>query len=133
MVVVLPASRERERDSLHEEAAFLQNSCKRTQLVHAVQPSEQRRCQRKWMETTAFSCTSAKKENTSLHALRQHPQSLQQEQTPAQIAFNIQTLLNVQYPATWKLFFLEKLLLFFIFFNYSFSVQDYVYENLTLL
>lgn len=51
---------------------------------------------------------------------------------PAQIAFNIQTLLNVQFISSsmeTSFFFLEKLLLFFL----LFSVFSKVYEYLTLL
>lgn len=59
-------------------------------------------------------CRGEKRKVTSLHALRQRPWWRQQEKTPAWIAFNIQTLLNVQFISSKMDFFcLENLLLFY--------------------
>lgn len=51
-------------------------------------------------------CRGEKRKITSLHALRQRPWWLQQEKTPAWIAFNIQTLLNLQFISSKMDFFL---------------------------
>lgn len=50
----------------------------------------------RWRQQHSLAQVHNRKSKASLHALCQRPLSLQQEQTPAQIACNIQTLLNVQ-------------------------------------
>lgn len=87
--------------------------CKRTQLVlefmrFSLSNSGAVR-EGRWRQQHSLAQVQNRKSKASLHALCQRPLSLQQEQTPAQIAFNIQTLLNVQFiSSSMETFFFWK-------------------------
>lgn len=121
MAVTLPASRE-----YVWGGNIPPEPCKRTQLGLDFMRFSPRNSgavrEGRWRQQHSLAQVQKRKNKASLHALCQHPLSLQQEQTPAQIAFNIQTLLNVQFiSSSMETFFLEKLLLFF---NHYFQLKS---------
>lgn len=105
-------------ESLYVDKMFLQNPVKghSLHLISCGSAPITVVLSEKVDEDNSILLHKCRKEKVKHHFMRycQRPLSLQQEQSPAQIAFNIQTLWNVQFISSrLEICFLEKLLLFF--------------------